>query len=46
MSYYGYVERENAAGVNWQEIGANLSKTLLDASAARQAKRDAFDAST
>ena len=46
MSYYGYVERENAAGVNWQEVGANLSKTLLDAGAARQAKRDAFDAST
>ena len=46
MSYYGYVERENAAGVNWQEVGANLSQTLLDAGAARQAKRDAFDAST
>lgn len=46
MSYYGYVERENAAGVNWQEVGANLSKTLLDAGNARQAKRDAFDEST
>ena len=46
MSYYGYVERENAAGVNWQEVGANLSKTLLDAGDARQAKRDAFDEST
>lgn len=46
MSYYGYVERENAAGVNWQEVGANLSQTLLDAGNARQAKRDAFDAST
>ena len=46
MTYYGYVQRENAAGVNWQEVGANLSQTLLDAGAARQAKRDAFDKST
>jgi len=46
MSYYGYVKRENAAGVNWQEVGANLSNILLEAGAERQAKRDAFDKAT
>ena len=46
MSYYGYVKRENAAGVNWQEVGANLSNILLEAGAERQAKRDAFDEAT
>lgn len=46
MSYYGYVKRENAAGVNWQEVGENLSNVLLEAGAERQAKRDAFDEAT
>ena len=46
MSYYGYVKRENAAGVNWQEVGENLSNILLEAGAERQAKRDAFDKAT
>ena len=46
MSYYGYVKRENAAGVNWQEVGENLSNILLEAGAERQAKRDAFDEAT
>ena len=46
MSYYGNVKRENAAGVNWQEVGENLSNVLLEAGAERQAKRDAFDEAT
>ena len=46
MSYYGYVERENASQINWAEVGENLTGVLKKASDDRQAKRNAFDQST
>ena len=46
MSYYGYVERENASQINWAEVGENLTGVLKKANDDRQAKRDAFDQST
>lgn len=46
MSYYGYVERENASQINWAEVGENLTGVLKKANDDRQAKRNAFDQST
>lgn len=43
MTYFGYIDKEEASAVNWGQVGQDLSKILTDAGDARQAKRDAYD---
>ena len=42
-SYYGYVEREASSGVNWEEIGSELTTKLKQAGDERAARRQAID---
>ena len=46
MTYFGYIDKEEASAVNWGQVGQDLSKILTDAGDARQAKRDAYDKAT
>jgi hypothetical protein len=46
MTYFGYIDKEEASAVNWGQVGQDLSKILIDAGDARQAKRDAYDKAT
>lgn len=46
MSYYKYAERDASNQVNWSEITSNMVKSLKDAEAIRESKRQAINDAT